>query len=373
MFKNIFTSKKRSVKNLLAIDITSGGLYGQIITLKNNRALTLKKNFLAWPKQSYTDLQYELNILTDLTVNLVKNLNPFIPNKEPLEVHVFLPTHYLELDTNILRYKPGQKIRITDKLIEKLITKHRDQFLNQTIEELKIIDDVVFSITLDDQIIESRIEGKIGENLAIHHFITATPLSLINRLTLNIAKSVNLSAQIFFHSRPLALYNNLKNSKDLPVKSDLILLDSSGETTDILTTKNNQLHQVGWAPIGKQTLVKRLAEITKTNLEDSYSEISLLASGLLDLKRLNEREFIIADLATEWVKQILDIVEPAELALIGIVGEDDISKILAKAMALVIGKERVFLTDTNFFDSNNDYNNFDLKCDLDSLFTNNVL
>ena len=333
-----FSPPKQNInpEYILIFDLSSGGLQSHFLEKIPGRATKIVDNgFLPSPYFIFNDDFNNQKILNNLFSHSINKLNKQ-HQKSWSAIHCLLPTYLLNNESNILKHTPKIKSKFNQNLLTKIITnqknKHLKHYLDQG-QEADLIDDDVLQILIDNQSIDGLEKDVFGEEMTIHHFLASAKKNLTDNLKLTLARQLKTAQARHFHSRPLALFKTLRSTCGAD-DAETIFLDLSGETTDILTIKNGALYQIGWLPVGKNTIIRRLAEATGESTFTVKSELELLASGNIHSNIHQKRADILSDFFNEWSFDIFDVIgEKSSGVNIGVLIDDDVSPLLTKHLA----------------------------------------
>ncbi len=321
-----------SSEYILIFDLSSGGLQSHFLEKIPGKATKIIDNgFLPTPYFIFNDDFNNQKMLNDLFSHSINKLNKQ-HQKKWSAIHCLLPTYLLNNESNILKHTPKIKSKFNHNLLTKIVTnqknKHLKHYLDQG-QETDLIEDDVLQILIDNQDVDRLEKDIFGQEMAIHHFLASTKKKLTDNLKLILARGLKTPQAINFHSKPLALFKTLRPTCKID-DTETIFLDLSGETTDILTIKNGALYQIGWLPVGKNTIIRRLAEATGESTFTIKSELELLALGNIHANTQPKRINVLTDFFSEWSFDVFNMVgEKPSGVNIGVLIDDDISTLLA--------------------------------------------
>ncbi len=111
-----------------------------------------------------------------------------------------------------------------------------------------------------------------------------------------------------FHKREVKFFSFLMASftvvRDMYVhQEDFLLVDIGGEVTDISMVKQNLLRESVSYPIGRNFIIRGVAEALKCNMEEARSFFSLYKDGHAESGLKVKMDPIISNLKTEWLKK----------------------------------------------------------------------
>jgi hypothetical protein len=142
--------------------------------------------------------------------------------------------------------------------------------------------------------------GHQAKEIEMTIFVSISGEKLLKKFEETISKS--------FHIRNLKFTSLLMSSflvvRDLPMhKNNFLLIDISGEVTEISIIKNNILSESISFPVGCNFIVRGLAENLNCSLWEADSLLSLFKEGHTGDKVAKKMEPIVHNLKAEWQRQ----------------------------------------------------------------------
>lgn len=374
MFSFLKSPKIKDSQFILIFDLSSGGLQSHILEKKINTPTRIINNgFLPSPYFGSNEAFDNSKTIEELFTRSINRLNEKY-NLDWDQIYCILPTHLLKNDPNILRHAPGIKSRFDKDLIFKIANNQKNKHLKKYSTDnntVNLIDDVILKITLDGEDLDHINNICEGDELCVHHFISSAETKLIDNIKSTIARYLKTNKPIFFYSRPLSIFKTLISADHFNSPQSMII-DTSGNTTDIMTIKNNTIHQIGWIPVGKNTITRQVAEKTNTSFHNLNSELQLISENLV--KANTNLKNALEDALNEWSYQLLDItgVENSNLP-IGILVDDNISLLLSDHIKNRLTEDRIFIIDKEWLGLPATENKSEIGPFITSLFVDKYL
>ncbi len=374
MFSFLKSSKIKDSQFILIFDLSSGGLQSHILEKKLNTSTRIIDNgFLPSPYFGSQEVFDNSKIIQELFTRSINRLREKY-NFDWSQIYCILPTHLLKNDPNILRHAPGVKSRFDKDLIFKIANNQRNKHLNKYSTEnnsVNLVDDVILKVTLDGEDLDQINNTCEGNELCVHHFISSAETKLIDDIKSVISRHLKTSKPIYFCSRPLSIFKTLVSMDNFNLPQSMII-DTSGNTTDIITIKNNTIHQIGWIPVGKNTITRSVAERTNTSFFNLNSELQLMSENLIKTNPILEN--ILDEALNEWSYQLFDITgaENSDIP-IGVLVDDNMSFLLSNHIKNRLAENRVFIIDKEWLGLPTTKNRTEVGPFITSLFVDKYL
>ena len=169
---------------------------------------------------------------------------------------------------------------------------------------------------IEHHIVETRINGygvdnpygKTGQTFELSLFTSVAAEEILNAVQKEIHKHFNFRTCRFF-SFSLISFSSIRDM--FPTDQDFMFLDITGEVTDVSITRKNVLLETISFPLGRASLVRRLAKSLSVSPEVALSYIRLQAEGGLSADQGDRLTKSLAIFKQEWCdyfhKSILDL------------------------------------------------------------------
>lgn len=216
------------------------------------------------------------------------------------DIHCFLASPWLVTEIDQINIDHDQDILLTNKILSNLtnqnLNKHLERYGQSSASPFKVIDDVVLQTKVNGYEVSS-LDNKKAKNLQINHFTSFSEQNILAKL-----KSFLMGR--FHHTEPKFHSNILSNfavtKKVLPKTDDLIILDVTGELTDITITHAGTISHIGSFPFGKHSVARNLANKLNTTPSQAYSLLKLYSEGDLYPSDQSKLEYHLQGIKKEW-------------------------------------------------------------------------
>src|SRR3989344_4152381 len=305
---------RKTEQSYLLFDIGSGSVGGGVVTFSGGkpkivytnreqflfeRAISQKKllaNMLRALEKSASDIQK--NGMSHLTFTM-------FGDRRIKNIFCVLSAPWCLSRTRVLKIKKDEPLFITPNLLEQ-IAENEEMELGKdasTIGDGLYEDKAKFS-AVEKKLIKVRLNGyesrlpiyKKVSNLELSLFISVTTEQIKDAVERTIAKVFGHHRHIGFNSFALTSFVVLRDS--FPNKQDFIFMDISGEATELTFVRHQVILEMASFPFGRNTLIRRLAQMLKIEPALAESSLALRLSG-----KTEEALKIAGD---EWLK-FLDV------------------------------------------------------------------
>lgn len=300
------------------IDVNSSSVGACVIKKfnqhKNNKE---KKSEIIWHSRKYInfndDLNFKIyfkNIETALIeiVNLIKK-----EQYKPQNIYCFLSTPFFVSRSKTSQHQLNPNSAIKNDFIEKIISNNVNKFLSETPQlysdilddEKVIIENQIQSIKLNGYVTQDP-AGKKAKTLEISHYMSLGSKNILNRLNSSLSQ-INHKAHIEFIS---SLYGYASIFSTLyPSKDSAILLDVSGELTDIIVISNSTINSHVSFPIGNNSVIRKAQNLLNSTKASAQSELVLFAEGELAETAKNKLKENLEPIKKEWTEKFESALE----------------------------------------------------------------
>ncbi len=328
------------------IDIGSANVGGAIAELDKNS----NQNKTQCANLKYTT-RHPLSITDNLTFKtFIKEIFEAldrvlidIKKEEPTikQVVVFLASPFCLAQTKIIDLQKDQPFVVTKNLVNELMIGEAKKFMaNHKQLYVDLLDDQ--TIVLENALMQIKLNGyethqpygKKSSTVVMAQHLSIMSQILTNKLKDLITQKLKLS-NIIFHSTTFATFNTLR---DIIQKPNFLIIDISGELTDLLVSVDGYLSSTLTFPVGRNFLIKGLAKKLNTTTEEAYSQLKLYKQGELDSQINHKLAESLESLKGEWLAGLTEalnsVMESVLLPNIAfIMGDDILAQIFAEWMA----------------------------------------
>jgi len=300
--------KKSNQKEVYAIfDIGSASVAGALIEVggvegKPKILHSVRKPMVFQEKLSFK--RFVASMLKSLSEVSVE-LETKIP-KTPDKVMCFLSSPWYASQTRFIEVKRETPFIVSEKLLEELMEKEIESFKKDELikyPELKksnpkIIESHNIRVRLNGYETSNPI-GKKANEAKIAFYVSVSTERVINNISENIKRVFNVE-DVEFNSFMVPFFSTMRDL--FHDKHRFLLLDISGEITDIALVKNNVLFESVSFPLGTNFLIRRLVSGLKTTPLEATTALNLYIKGE-STKAVSKKIKIILDSAKkEWLK-----------------------------------------------------------------------
>jgi cell division ATPase FtsA len=264
------------------------------------------------------------NILADL-----KKKN----NHSADKIVCFLSSPFYLSKTKTIVYTESSPFTVDDKLINRLMVQEAEKFLISrkkiypeiTDDKNLLIENKIMAIRLNGYPITS-VNNQSAFKLEIDGYLSLSSKAVINRLT-EIIIQAGLSKKVTFHSFAFAGFSTLRDIDD-DDDDTFVLLDISGELSDLVFSLKGVLLENLSFPLGKNYIIRKIADVFKTIPAEAKSLIKLYSAGQVNAQIEKRVSTALSEIKEEWNKTfrqgLLSLMDVGILPeLIYLVGEDN--------------------------------------------------
>lgn len=281
-----FKSKKKEGKNVAIFDIGSSSVGGAYVYIPNNNEEkvpvvieSLRLEMKEVKDNNIFDLEKEA------TTTLKKTAEALFQRKigKLDEVVCVITTPWSHSETKRISVSNHVKINVTKKMLNDLINKEIE-IITKNLREREnnnkeVVESLITEISIDDRVTDNPI-GKSCKFLDLSFSYSYVNESFIKK-SKKALSDVFTSAQISFSSFSLLTYLMIRDNY-FGQESHLIL-DISGETTDLSVINNGIFGEKYSFPFGKKTILRSLALNLKIEYRDACELFKLYYQNNLSL------------------------------------------------------------------------------------------
>lgn len=301
-------------QSYLLFDIGSGSVGGGVVVIKGGKPNVVYSNREQLPfereinhKKLLANMSRALEkSADDIQKNGMSHLTFTVFGDQRVEnIFCVLSAPWCLSRTRILKIKKDEPLVITPNLLEQ-IAENEEVELNK---DAPTIGDGLYEgnaklCSVEKKLIKVRLNG-YESRLPVYKKVSDLELSLFLSVTTEkikgvvegvIAKIFGHHRQIEFNSFALTSYVVLRDS--FPHKQDFIFMDISGEVTELAFVRHQVILETTSFSFGRNTLIRRLAQILKIDPALAESSLALRLSG--------KTQEALKTVGVEWLK-FLDI------------------------------------------------------------------
>lgn len=281
----LFTSKKKKEKIVAIFDIGSGSVGGAIVKIPiNGIGLPTILKSVRVDIKSQNNLDFDF-IMNNMLEALHSTLNSLLHRKggSPEEIFCVLSSPWYLSEIKTIKIERGMPFVFKNKLIDKLILKeiqnldqlYKEKYENEGTPE--IIEQHITSVVLDGLIDENPL-GKKCTKAELNMIISLSPSIFINKIKDTISRTF-YNTNIKFSSFTISSYFAIREK--YITDDSYLLVDISGEITDVGIVIGGVLKSIISFPFGKKTFYKKISDILGIDQREIKEIISLYNDGNL--------------------------------------------------------------------------------------------
>ncbi len=301
---DIFSKDKNAEKLILVFYVGSSSVGGAFfctqksgipkIVFSIREPIALEDNIE--PKRFFTSTMKSLEIVA----NLVHSAGVGAPE----EVYCVLSSLWYVSQTRVIKLEKNTPFIFTTKLADGLIQKEISLFEDEHSKDYAISGNPVRLIELKN--IKTVLNGyetsnpinQKGKELEMTIFVSISSEQVLGKIEDIVGKHFH-SKKIKFSSFALSSFAVVR---DMYVQSEnFLMVNVGGEVTDISMIKNNILRESISFPLGSNFMIRGVAAVSKSSLDEAKSSIYLLKDGHAAdsvMKKLNP---VVNKLKMEWL------------------------------------------------------------------------
>lgn len=202
-------------------------------------------------------------------------------------IYVNLSTPWMSSQKRIVHHKQKESFVITQELVDSIIKKEVDTPLSQNLDyynhHVSLFDRQSIDYYVNGYPVRKYL-GTQGTHLEIH--------SLTSVIADQTKEAFDHVIERAFHRQPIYIANSAVAYKTcfkkLPHQNNSILVDMSGEITDILILKNDHLEHISSIPVGIHHITRHIADKLSIPLVKARAYIDMITQDRIDLEHKKE-------------------------------------------------------------------------------------
>ncbi|MEX0918858.1 MAG: hypothetical protein WDZ85_02725 [Candidatus Paceibacterota bacterium] len=263
-------------------------------------------------------------------------------NFKPDHVAVFLSSSFYLARTNVFKKQNDNEFVVTPRLLKKFSDKGENALLKEhPILYTDLTDDK--SVTFENSIMQVKLNGYETANpygqkartlsLAQH---VAVGSNRINRKLQEVIRQHFGRRKISFQTFVFAAFDVFRRVP--PFKSSFLLLDITGEISDLAVITEGYLAESLSFPKGRNYLIRQVAGKLGTGNEEAYSTLKEYTAGNLNQNMIERLERILTELKSGWLDDFSEALKSAMESVllpdtVYLIGDDGTAKIFADWIA----------------------------------------
>jgi len=303
----IFSRQKKEKKLVLVFDIGSSSVGGSLFEIEKSgipKILEVFREPIIFREKVDID---QFLFLTIKSLEIVASKLCLKGIGKPSQIFCILSSPWYVSSTRIIKFEKNTPFLFTSKLAEDLIKKeialfkeeHLAQFSHPE-NKIKLIEFKNIKIMLNGYETSNPLDKKI-EKLEIIIFLSISGDLILKQIEKTILKHFHVEENIKFFSFIMALFSI---TRDLFSHEDnFLLVDIGGEVTDISMVKKNALGSSVSFPLGRNFIIRKVADNLHCTLSEAKSFISLYKDGHAVESTFKKIEPVMSRIKTEWLKE----------------------------------------------------------------------
>ncbi|MCX6715535.1 MAG: hypothetical protein NT077_00790 [Candidatus Taylorbacteria bacterium] len=303
-------------KLILILEIQSSLVCGSLVlsTGKNsgeNPPRILFSQTLDVPYKPSATTTYYLNTtirdLKGMIESLLCNLHRISRSNEEVEiprhiseVHYVLSSPWIVSQARTISVPFKENTVITEEKINKILVEERQNLGTNKRTESETIEEKIFDVRLNGYSI-AEWHNREARELEVAYALSIGGKNLIKKLT-DLAEASTHSKKIHFHSALLLRYTALRNLDELD--DSYTLIHVHGELTDLVVVRKRACSFFGSFPLGINTIIRRIAEVTNTEDKTAESLLSLYLGNHIDESHEKKVSFIMNNQISNWANEL---------------------------------------------------------------------
>lgn len=194
--------------------------------------------------------------------------------------------------TDLVTVRNKSPFAVTRSIIENILADTARDFAGEERKDerfrrgIRLIEQSVIETALNGYVVSNPYQKKV-QQLDTTIFMSAIPSNVYAKVRSVLGQVFNARRTVC-HSFPLVAFSVVRNL--FPSSNDFLLVDVTGEVTDITVVRDNVIHEHALVPMGKNALLREIARLLKTVPEEAQSLVKLHLEGASSLSRKDQGE-----------------------------------------------------------------------------------
>lgn len=304
-------------KNLVAIIDIGSSRVSAALWDNTKKAADGSHNFLFQKSHELffpSGISFE-RFLGQISRHLEELVQEMVKFDRPSRVVCFLSSPLFISQTKIINLKNEEPVKITKQLVQNLINIEAQKFLekpNLLLSETdenknELLENLIMQIKLNGYETKDPY-GQNAERLEIAQHLSAASSLVLNKIR-SVLSPLAISKDISFHSFSFAAFTIFR---ELAFDQEsFVLIDVSGELTDIISLYQGVLMETVSFPVGKNTLLRKIAENSNSSYQEALSALKIYQSKTASPKLSSRIDFSLNQIKANWLssfKKALEII-----------------------------------------------------------------
>jgi hypothetical protein len=300
-------NQKSGQRFVIVFDIGSSSIGGAFVSIDQGKPpeiiFTTRKDI---PFQEKLNFPRFLQLMIKTLEEMFTSMQKAGGGVKVTQAFCILASPWYASQTRLVHYNQPEQFIVTEKGLNKLIQKEIDIFRDSKLFSRGKMDDAMPEI-MESKNIQMKLNGyevrdPFGKR--VNELEVALYISMIPS---NIYKSINESIMKFWHvdnvhfaSFAFVAFDTIRDI--FSDESSFLFMDISGEVTDISLAKDNVLLESISFPVGKNMLIRNLAEEMGVPVALANSELNLYLENKSTPQHAKQMEATLGPAAKEWLR-----------------------------------------------------------------------
>jgi len=293
----------------LVFDIGNGSVGGALVkrSVKNDdfSLEIVKSKRFEITLTEHVGFEVLLKNMSQALESVIRALLRDMPSKR-IPAYVVLASPWYVSQTTIVTVKKDRPFVLSGEMEEEILKKELDSFKEKISSKNKFPGGELQ--VMERNVIHARLNGydtirylnkkTLEAKLAVYFSVVQKKVAekIIEKLNYFLPRT-----EIAFHSFPLAYYSALRDM--FPEKKDFLMMDVSGEITDVSLVRKGILLETFSFPLGRNFLLRRISAKTKSTLSEAESLNSLLSENAASPEEKKKLGEVLRSAKTEWLRE----------------------------------------------------------------------
>jgi len=226
-------------------------------------------------------------------------------------IHYVLSSPWVISQSKTIKMHYDVSTEISEAIVLDVVDKERKNFIDKFKEgdfdkeyefDLVFVEQKIFEVRLNGYPVEDYKKKKIRD-LEISFAVTASSKRILENIHTSVTKAIHVKNEAH-HSALLLQYSSLRSI--ITTGDEYISVHVHGELTDIVVVKRGISSYLASFPFGTFTLVRKMSDLLKNNMETNDSLLSMYAEGKLEPKEEQEVGEVIKSVVESWLEEFLN-------------------------------------------------------------------